>query len=135
MVQQTPEPPISRARMAGKIVKRRDLKTNMNQSNYNVDQSVNQELNETYLTNQPSNVSFQTTQTQMAQASVNVPMEKRVDLMIEKEKIKKQRLEMERELKEIQETQDCTFKPKIIGKRPKKANVVPEKYRETSPED
>ena len=47
--------------MVGKIVKRRDLKANMNESNYNVDQSVNQELNETYLTNQPSNVSFQTT--------------------------------------------------------------------------
>ena len=70
----------------------------------------------------------------MAQTSVNVPMEKRVDLMMEKEKIKNQRLEMERELKQIQETQDCTFKPKIIGKRQKKANLVPEKYREPSPE-
>ena len=34
--------------------------------------------------------------------------------MLEKEKIKEQRLEIEREIKQIQEVQECSFKPKII---------------------
>ena len=53
----------------------------------------------------------------VTQISVNVPLERRVDLMIEKEKIKEERLEIEREIKQIQEVSECSFKPKIIRKK------------------
>lgn len=45
----------------------------------------------------------------VTQNSVNVPLERRVDLMIEKEKIKEERLEIEREIKQIQEVSECSF--------------------------
>ena len=53
----------------------------------------------------------------ITQNSVNVPLERRVDLMIEKEKIKEERLEIKREIQQIQEVSECSFKPKIIRKK------------------
>lgn len=50
-----------------------------------------------------------------ASSTVNVPLQKRVDLMMIREKEKQERLENLRNLKEVEEVTGCTFQPKLIS--------------------
>ena len=91
--------------MAGKIVKRSELKaanrtamssrTDLIPSHANSN-NVTKNLDESAITRQPSAMSMNP-----VKASVTVPLERRVDLMMEKEKLKEERLEIEREIKQI----------------------------------
>ena len=91
--------------MAGKIVKRSELRTANrtaqssrtdllpSQANSN---NITRNLDESAITRQPSAMSMNP-----INSSVTVPLERRVDLMMEKEKLKEERLEIEREIKQI----------------------------------
>ena len=51
---------------------------------------------------------------------VSVPYQKRVDLMMEREREKQEHLERLRQLKEYEEVNQCTFKPRLVSSgRPK----------------
>ena len=52
--------------------------------------------------------------TPAAANDVKVPLQKRVDLMMEREKEKQQWLDMQRQLRVIDEEKECSFKPNLI---------------------
>lgn len=109
---------ISRASLAGKIVKRKELqevaKSVQNQSicqlsmlpsSKDLTKPSGKQLN------QVIELQVDPTQALKKAQKGTVPMAKRVEVLLEKENLKQERLERERLDKELREVQECSFRP------------------------